>query len=79
MCYRNSSTLRGIDTNNYYSESGIRIIKDIVFCRVKAYNLILVFEFIIVTFELYYMRHLLAIAHNRMDRYIFHSVTKALV
>ena len=69
VCYRNSSTLRGIDTNNY-SESGIRILKDIVFRRVKAYNLIQVFEFIVVTFELYYTRRLLAIAHNRMDRYI---------
>ena len=66
MCYRNSSTLRGIDTNNY-SESGIRILKDIVFHRVKAYNLIQVFEFIVVTFELYYTCRLLAIAHNRMD------------
>ena len=51
VCYRNSSTLRGIDTNNY-SESGIRILKDIVFRRVKAYNLIQVFEFIVVTFDI---------------------------
>ena len=69
VCYRNHSLLRGIDTNNY-AESGIRILKDIVFRRVRAYNLIQVFEFIVVTFELYYMRRLLAIAHNRMDRYI---------
>ena len=67
--YRNNTTLRGIDTNNY-TESGIKILEDVVFCRVRAYNLIQVFEFIVVTFELYYKRRLLAIAHNRMDRYI---------
>ena len=69
MCYRNDSLFRGIDTNNF-AESGIRILKDIVFRRARAYNLIQVFEFIVVTFELYYMRRLLAIVHNRMDRYI---------
>ena len=35
--------MRGISTNNY-AESGIRILKDIVFQRVKAYNLIQLFE-----------------------------------
>ena len=61
--------MRGINTNNY-AESGIRILKDIVFKRVKAYNLVQLFEFLTVTFELYYERRLLAVAHNRMDRYI---------
>ena len=54
----------------YYAESGIRILKDIVFRRVKAYNLVQLFEFLTVTFELYYECRLLAVAHNRMDRYI---------
>ena len=61
--------MRGINTNNY-AESGIRILKDIVFKRVKAYNLIQLFEFLTVTFELYYEHRLLAVAHNRIDRYI---------
>ena len=58
--------MRGINTNNY-AESGIRILKDIVFKRVKAYtcNLVQLFEFLTVTFELYYERRLLAVAHNR--------------
>ena len=47
--------MRGIDTNNY-AESGIRILKDIVFKRVKAYNLIQLFEFLTITFEVYYER-----------------------
>ena len=37
--------MRGINTNNY-AESGIRILKDIVFKRVKAYNLVQLFEFL---------------------------------
>jgi len=35
-CFRSGETMRGINTNNY-AESGIRILKDIVFRRVKAY------------------------------------------
>ena len=69
ICFRTASTMRGINTNNY-AESGIRILKDIVFKRVKAYNLLQLFNFITVTFDLYYKRRLLAVAYNRMDRYI---------
>ena len=58
--------MRGIDTNNY-AESGIRILKDIVFKRVKAYNLI---QLLTIIFEVYYERRLSAIAYNRVDRYI---------
>ena len=50
--------MRGINTNNY-AEPGIRILKDIVFNRVKAYNHIQVFQFLTVTFELYCECHLL--------------------
>lgn len=66
ICFRSAATMRGINTNNY-AELGIRILKDIVFRRVKAYNLIQLLEFITVTFDLYYKR---AVAYNRMDRYI---------
>lgn len=69
LCYRSSAITRGINTNNY-AEAGIRILKDIVFKRIKAYNLIQVFDFIVMTFESYYQRRLLAVAHNRVDRYI---------
>ena len=53
VCFRDNAVMRGIDTNNY-AESGIRILKDIVFKRVKAYNLIQLFEFLTITFEVYY-------------------------
>ena len=69
VCFRSGETMRGINTNNY-AESGIRILKDVVFRRIKAYNLVQLFEFLTVTFEMYYERRLLAVAHNRMDRYI---------
>ena len=69
ICFRTATTMRGINTNNY-AESGIRILKDIVFRRVKAYNLVQLFEFITVTFDLYYKKRLLDVAYNRMDRYI---------
>ena len=38
ICYRDSTCTRGINTNNY-AEAGIRILKDIVFQRIRAYNL----------------------------------------
>ena len=41
-----------------------------MFRRIKAYNLIQVFEFLTVTFEMYYQARLLAVAHNRLDKYI---------
>ena len=55
ICFRDKAYMRGIDTNNY-AESGIRILKDIVFKRIKAYNLIQLFEFLTITFETYYER-----------------------
>lgn len=45
ICFQTAVTMRGINTNNY-AESGIRMLKDIVFKRVKAYNLLQLFDFI---------------------------------
>ena len=47
-----------------------KTLKNIGFQRIRAYNLVQVFEFIAVTFEMYYKHRLLAVAYNRMDRYI---------
>ena len=69
---------RGNNTNNY-AKAGIRIIKDIVFGRVKAYNWIIkeivfgrvkaynLIQFVTstVTMEMYYMNRLLDMAHSR--------------
>ena len=69
VCFRDQAALRGTNTNNY-AESGIRILKDLVFRRVKAYNLVQLFQFITHTFETYYERRLLAVAYDRVDRYV---------
>lgn len=63
------SEVRGNQTNNY-AEAGIRILKDLVFSRVKAYNLIQMFSFVTESLELFYIRKILSVAHNRFDRHI---------
>ena len=45
-CYWRSTIIRGNHTNNY-AEAGIRILKDLVFARVKAYNLVQMFYFVV--------------------------------
>ena len=52
------------NTNNY-AEAGIRVLKEIIFGRVKAYNLIHMFKFITITMEAYFKNRLLDIAHSR--------------
>ena len=66
-CYRKSLLIRGTHTNNY-AEAGIKIIlKELVFGKVKAYNLLQMFYFVVDTLELYYKRKLLNIANNRIE------------
>ena len=51
--------MRGNHTNNYV-EAGMRILKEIIFGRIKAYNLIhQMFQFITVTMEKYFINRLL--------------------
>ena len=64
LSYRVKEITRGNHTNNY-AEGGIRIIKEMVFDRVKAYNLIQMFEFIAITMEQYFCNRLLDLAHSR--------------
>ena len=69
LCHRKSLLVRGNHTNSV-AEAGIRILKDIVFGQIKAYNIVQMFQFVIDAMELYYKRRLLSIAHNRFDHYI---------
>ena len=64
LSYRVDKMMRGNHTNNY-AEAGMRIIKEIVFGRIKAYNLIQMFQFVTVTMEKYFMSRLLDMAHSR--------------
>ena len=64
LAYRMDKVMRGNQTNNI-AEAGMRIIKDLVFGRVKAYNLIQMFDFITTVMERYFQNRLLDIAHSR--------------
>ena len=66
ITFRRHELTRGNHTNNY-AESGIRIIKDQIFERTKAFNPVQMFQFFTTTFELYYERRLLDLAHNRIS------------
>ena len=68
ICYRSNIITRGNNTNNI-SEAGIKIAKELIFGRIKAYNLIQMFQFV-TGFETYMKRRLLSIAHNRFDNFI---------
>ena len=68
-CYRRRILLRGNHTNNY-SEAGMKILKELIFSRVKSYNMVQVFHFLSETLESYYCRRLLSISNNRLDIYI---------
>ena len=70
ICYRTHLLVRGNHTNNY-AEAGVRIVKELIFNRVKAYNIIQMFTFVMECLELYYTRKLLSVAHNRIDHYVF--------
>ncbi len=69
ICYRSNIITRGNNTNNI-SEAGIKIVRELVFGRIKAYNLIQMFQFVTEGFETYMKRKLLSIAHNRFNNFI---------
>ncbi len=64
LSHRVEKTTRGNHTNNY-AEAGIRVVKELIFGRVKAYNLLQMFEFVTTTMDSYYSNRLLDIAHSR--------------
>ena len=69
LCHRKSLLVRGNHTNNV-AEVGICILMDIVFGRIKAYNIVQMFQFVTDAMELYNKRCLLSIAHNHFDHYV---------
>ncbi len=69
LAYRIGIPVRGNHTNNY-SEASIGILKELIFSRIKAYNLVQMFEFATEALELYHQRKLLSVAHNRVDHYV---------
>ncbi|CAG8842210.1 21837_t:CDS:2, partial [Gigaspora margarita] len=69
IAFRQWLPIRNNHTNNF-AENGIRIIKDIIFGRIQAFNVIQIFHFIVNTMDLYYIRKLLSVAHNRPNNFI---------
>ena len=62
-----SLLIQGNHINNYV-EAEMRTLKDLIFGRVKAYNLVQMFYFVVETLELYYKQKLTNIANNRWNR-----------
>ena len=50
--YRYSEPLAGNNTNNY-SEATVRVVKDIVLCRMRSFNMVAFIEFFCCAFERY--------------------------
>ena len=61
-----SAVHRGHHTNNY-SEVTVRLFKDIVLSRMKAYNVTSLVDFVCTAMEQYYSRRLLDFAHSRVS------------
>src|ERR1700733_4126720 len=60
-----SAVHRGHHTNNY-SEVTVRLFKDIVLSRLKAYNVVSLVDFVCTAMEQYYINRLLEFAHSRV-------------
>lgn len=69
LALRKHLMLRGNNTKNI-SEAGIRILKEIIFQQVQAFNLVQIFDFITITLEMLFEQRLLATAHLRLDSHI---------
>ncbi|XP_041461611.1 uncharacterized protein LOC121412915 [Lytechinus variegatus] len=67
VCYRADLNIRNNNTNNF-AESAMRIMKDQILERTKAYNVIQLVDFIVTRLETYYERRLIDVCNNRLDR-----------
>jgi len=64
--FRRDIITKGNNTNNY-AEACIRILKEIILNRTKAYNVVALVEFICYVWEEYLILKILDHAHNRRD------------
>ncbi|KAJ8272503.1 hypothetical protein GJAV_G00089910 [Gymnothorax javanicus] len=67
ICLQSELPTRGRHANSYV-ESAMRILKEKVFCRLKAYNVTQMLSFVTTRLEQYYIRHLTDVANNRVKR-----------
>ena len=68
-CYCAAKLVQGNRTNKY-AEAGMRILKELIFSCVKAYNIIQMFQFVTETMERYYQSKLLSVVHTRVDHFV---------
>jgi len=65
--FRDNLLMRGHHTNNF-SEATIRILKDVILQRVKAYNVVALINYIVTVWENYMKTRILRVAYNRDSR-----------
>jgi hypothetical protein len=64
LCFRHGMLTRDHNTNNY-AEAFFRILKDKIFQRLKAYNIVQTFDFLVTRFQCYLERRINDILSNR--------------
>lgn len=65
LLYRSTILTRGHNTNNF-AEASIRVLKDVVLCRHKAYNAVALVDIVATVWEGHLQKRLLTHAHNRV-------------
>lgn len=65
--FRDFLVMRGHHTNNY-SEATIRILKDVILQRIKAYNLVALINYILTVWQNYMRSRILRVAYNRESK-----------
>ena len=66
LCCRNDTPICGNNTNNF-CEAGMRVLKDSVLFRTKAFNIHQLIDFITTRYDSHFQRRLEDIANNRFD------------
>ena len=77
--FRKDVVYRGHDTDNF-SEASIRILKDIVLCRTKAYNACALADFVARVWEEYYKKRILHYAYgiNQNPNRVYAKLSKRM-
>ncbi|PIK36987.1 hypothetical protein BSL78_26177 [Apostichopus japonicus] len=66
ICHREDLPTRGNNTNNY-AEDAMRVLKDQIFERVRAYNVVQLLDFLLTRMPSNYERRITDIANGRID------------
>lgn len=79
LLFRSAMTTRGHNTNNF-AEASIRVLKDIVLSRTKAFNAVALVSFMVDVWETYLKGRLLDHAHNRVaaHRQLYDELVKRM-